>query len=539
MSSRSLWAYVQAYSTVLVLGIVILMRVPFFSKYLRVLASGRGGPARTSAANPLLEENDLPGTDDWMLTRPAFGREIEGYASVCSASGGQTVELHVNTASPSYTIQIFRMGWYGGRGARRILGPVTARGLRQPIPGADPETGLIDCDWQSSFRLAIGADWRSGVYLAKLEESAGHCQSYVVFVVTDHNDHADVVFELPVNTYQAYNFWGGRSAYAWGGGDAVPWGSTPGRQATVISFNRPYAASTNPAAAFGMGAGEFLCNVQPVSTGYPISSAGWDYNLVRWLEREGYNVTYVTNVDVQNFPGLFNRRRVFISGAHDEYWSWQGRANLELALTQGTNLFFSGANAIYWQVRPERDRHGRADRLLAIYKEQTSRLDPVLLDKDPSNDHLATTQWRLPPVSRPEDMLIGVCYLMDPVDGDIVVSDANHWAFANTGVVNGSELSGLLGYEIDGLLGNAPDGLRVLAASLAKNLHDPSRTVVSNMAAYVAPSGAEVFATGSMQWSWGLDDFNAPNLRTSRLSPAAAQITHNVLKRFGAKRYSA
>jgi hypothetical protein len=57
------------------------------------------------------------------------------------------------------------------------------------------------------------------------------------------------------------------------------------------------------------------------------------------------------------------------------------------------------------------------------------------------------------------------------------------------------------------------------------------------MTAYVAPSGAQVFATGSIQWSWGLDDFNAPRLRTSRLSPAAAQITRNVLERFEAKRH--
>ena len=509
------------------------MRAPLFSRLLGVLSSGR-----RRSANPLLDENNLPGTDDWILTRPALGREIEGYASVCSASRGDAVELYVNTAAPSFTIEIFRMGWYGGRGARRVHGPIPAKGLRQPIPASDPETGLVDCDWQSSATFVVGADWRSGVYLAKLEESVGRRQSYVIFVVRDDNDNADVVFELPVNTYQAYNFWGGRQAYGWGSGDGLPWGSTAGRAAVVVSFNRPYAASTNPAAAFGMGAGEFLCNVQPAHEGYPISSAGWDYNLVRWLEREGYYVTYVSNVDTQNSPELFNRRRVFISGAHDEYWSWQGRANLEQALAKGTNLFFSGANAIYWQVRPERDGHGRADRHLAIYKEKAKELDPVLLDNDPSNDHLATTQWRQRPVSRPEDMLIGVAYLMDPVDGNIVVSDASHWAFANTGLVNGSELSGLLGYEVDGLLGNAPDGLRVLAASPAKNLKNPSKIVVSNMAAYVAPSGAEVFATGSMQWSWGLDDFNAPHLRTSRLSAAAAQITHNVLKRFGAKRYS-
>jgi hypothetical protein len=332
------------------------MRAPPFSKLLRVLSG------RSASVNPLLDENNLPGTEDWVLTRPAFGREIEGYASVCSASRGQTIDLYVSTAAPSYTIQIFRTGWYGGRGARRIEGPVTARGRLQPTPTPEPETGLIDCERQSPVSFVVGADWRSGVYLAKLEESIGHYQSYVIFVVGDDNDAADVVFQLPVNTYQAYNFWGGRQAYGWGSGDGLPWGSTAGRAAVVVSFNRPYAASTNPAASFGMGAGEFLCNVQPMSTGYPISSAGWDYNLVPWFEREGYHVTYITNVDSHNSSDLFNRRRVFISGAHDEYWSWQGHANLERALTKGTSLFFSGANAIYWQVRPEKDRHGRADR---------------------------------------------------------------------------------------------------------------------------------------------------------------------------------
>jgi hypothetical protein len=185
-----------------------------------------------------------------------------------------------------------------------------------------------------------------------------------------------------------------------------------------------------------------------------------------------------------------NRRRVFISGGHDEYWSWQARTNLENALSRGTNLFFSGANAIYWQVRLESDRWRRPDRLLAIYKEQALKLDPVVLDEDPSNHHLATTQWPLPPVSRPEDKLIGVLYLMDPVDGDIIVSDAGHWAFANTGLVNGSQLKGLLGYEVDGVSGNGPEGLRVLAVSPAQNLKEPGKTAIANITALWRPVGS-------------------------------------------------
>jgi hypothetical protein len=66
-----------------------LMSSPLFSKLLHVLSLGRRGRPRNSSALPLLDENNLPGAEDWMLTRPAFGREIEGYASVCSATNGK------------------------------------------------------------------------------------------------------------------------------------------------------------------------------------------------------------------------------------------------------------------------------------------------------------------------------------------------------------------------------------------------------------------------------------------------------------------
>lgn len=489
-------------------------------------------------SNPIVFENLRRGTKRWKLTRPALWREIEGYASLCSASAGETIEFYVSTRARSYTIEIFRMGWYGGKGARHVFGPVSVQGFRQVIPAQDPETGLVDCDWKEPYALVVPKGWLSGAYLAKLEENIRGRQSYIIFVVRSDIDQADIVYQLPLNTYQVYNFWGGKSGYSWGSGNGMPWGSTKGQPAVLVSFNRPYAASNNPAAVFGMGAGEFLANVQPVSEGYPISSAGWDYNTVRWLEREGYYVTYITNVDSHNSPDVISRRRVFVAGAHDEYWSWESRSNIEKALAIGTSLFFSGANAVYWQVRQEEDRKGRPCRFLAIYKESASASDPVLIDGDHSNDHLATINWRDAPVSRPEDTLIGISYLMDPVDGNIVVSNPDHWAFEHTGLREGSELHGLLGYEVDGVADHAPEGLVVLAASPAHNLTDPNRSVVANMATYATPSGGQVFATGSIQWCWGLDDFNAPELRTSRLSDAAAQITHNVLTRFGARRFS-
>jgi hypothetical protein len=482
--------------------------------------------------NPIVAENQLLGTIDWKLTLPATNREIEGYASATSVNHGGPISFFVNTAAPTYTINVFRMGWYGGLGARRVFGPIQATGTRQTTPTPDPTTGLVDCAWTNPYILATDSSWVSGVYLAKLTESQNNRQSYIIFVVRNDEASSHFVLQLPFDTYQAYNFWGGKSLYDCCSGSQLPWGSSRGPEAVKVSFNRPYAASTNSAAAFGTGAGDFLANVHPVAQGFPISSAGWDYNLVRWLEKEGYDLSYITNIDLHTGSPALSRSRTFISSGHDEYWSWEMRDHLTTFRDAGGNLIFFGANPIYWQVRFESSQvTGKSNRVMVGWKWRFSE-DPFYTDGIASNDQLVTTKWRDAPVSRPEDALVGVGYLTDPVSGDIVISKASHWVFQNTGLVNGSKLIGLLGFEVDGVLGHQPATTEILSASVATNLLNPSEIVTSNMAMYTWASGAQVFATGTMQWSWGLDDYNAPQLRPSRLNPAAIQITKNVLSRF-------
>jgi hypothetical protein len=518
------------------------MRLVYFIYAVFLSAFSLTGPAASIIPNAIVAENRLAGTDDWKLSRPATDGEIEGYASATSVARGESIRLYVNTVAPAYTIEVFRMGWYGGLGARRVWGPIEATGITQSVPSPDPQTGLIDCDWLNPLTLVTGSDWTAGIYLAKLTEKASSKQSYIIFIVRNDENYSDFIFQVPVTTYQAYNYWGGKSAYGWGSGDRLPWGSSKGKQAVKVSFSRPYAASTNPAAAAGVGAGEFLANVQPVVGSlnprkYPISSAGWDYNLVRWLEKEGYDITYTTNIDTHTSPQTLSRHRAFLSSGHDEYWSWEMRANVTHILDNGINLVFFGADAIYWQVRFEKSpATGESNRVMVIYRK--SEEDPVSSDGDAFNDYLVTTRWRDAPVFLPEDALIGVGYKLDPVDGDIVIKKASHWIFDNTGLTIGSVLPGLLGYEVDGTLGHQPNTIEVLTASPAINLEDSSEIAESNMVLDVRPSGAQVFATGTMQWSWGLDDYGVPELRSSRFNPAAIRITRNVLSHFGAESHN-
>ncbi|NMM07018.1 N,N-dimethylformamidase beta subunit family domain-containing protein [Polaromonas sp.] len=209
----------------------------------------------TNCHNTIFAENLRPGTRDWQLTCPATAREIEGYASATSVNRGDVIHLYVNTGSPTFVLEVFRMGWYAGLGARRVVGARAVAGTAQVMPTTDSETGLTDCAWVHPFALTTSnlddpADWVSGVYLVKLTESSGGAQSYIIFAVRDDQRASDLLFQLSVTTYQAYNYWGGKSFYNWG--------STERKRAAKLSFNRPYAANAqNPAAACGVGAGEF------------------------------------------------------------------------------------------------------------------------------------------------------------------------------------------------------------------------------------------------------------------------------------------
>ncbi|MFX0558415.1 N,N-dimethylformamidase beta subunit family domain-containing protein [Maribacter sp. CXY002] len=568
------------------------------------------------AQNHIQLENNKEGTKNWELTQPALVREIEGYASKTSINQGEEIQFYVNTAANLFELEIYRMGWYKGKGARLVKGPVQRKGTQQGIPLPDKETGIVECNWEPSYTLQTDSNWTTGVYLVKLKELLSQKESYIIFVVREDNLQTAILFQLPVTTYQAYNFWGGKSLYDWGSGSIKDWGKIGGKHADKVSFNRPYAGSHNPKAAHGVGAGDFLTNVAPVTTnGYPISSAGWDYNMIRWLEKNGYNVGYITNVDTHRNPTLLSKTSIFLSHGHDEYWSKSMRKNVEQLRDNGINIAFFASNAVYWQIRFEPSIIDKQlDRTIVCYKEP---------ERDPVQGVDTSTNFREAPVNHPEASLLGVQYVNDPVTGDITVSNEKHWVFKNTGLKNGDKLKGLLGYESDALHPSSPKNIEVLATSNSINLYKNNYryiaqqnlaliqrkaiTVISSklklsegtsttlfkvlavvfilalaileffilkklpvlgkallaltfiipilfflwraksfnakyakdfdshMTIYNHEKKSKVFATGSMQWAWGLDDYNVPKLRKSVKDEKASIITENILEEFGAK----
>jgi hypothetical protein len=449
------------------------------------------GPSYVMASNPVQMENLLSGTMGWILAQPATGNQIEGYASLSSVNIGGQIKLFVNTVDPTYQIDVYRMGWYGGAGGRLVLtvGPLT--GVQQTVPPPDPTTGMVECNWSQPYLLTVPSTWVSGIFLAKLTGSSGN-QSYIIFVVRDDSRSSDFVFQSSTNTFQAYNNWGSKSLYTFN--------STSGK-ATAVSYNRPYAMGLQPAAEAGIGAGDFLTTGAPSSETVP---AGWECNMLRWLEQQGFDVTYFTDVDVHEHASLITNHKGLLVIGHSEYWSAGMRTNVSSARDAGVNVGFFGSNICYWPTTYQASAiTGAVDRTISAPK---------------------TSTWRQS--GQPEDALIGVMYTTDPVNGNMTVINTSHWIFAGTGLHDGNTLPGIVGYEGDSIYGDAPPNLTQWA-------HSNINSTFFDASVYNAiASGAIVFATGSMQWDWGLDDYNSPSVRPSILSVPAQAITKNVLAKF-------
>jgi hypothetical protein len=433
------------------------------------LASGAGANGRGAQANAVVVENARAGTVAW--NRPQAGAGVDAYASEVSVLPGGSIHLHVSTtpAAP-YRIEIYRLGWYGGAGGRLVgCSPDCAGsepGAARTVPQPDPATGLLRLTWPVTDTIPVGADWVSGYYYVDVVLAGGPNTGAVrhvpVVVLADPARHAAILAQASVNTWQAYNAWGGVSLY-------TRYGQRAGSH---VSFDRPYDLSHQ-----GPG--------------------WWELAAVHFLERHGYDVSYTTDVDTDRDPAsLLGHALVMVLG-HDEYWTHTMRDAFERARDAGVDLAFLGGNIGYWQARYTDDR-----RTLVEYRNR--RLDP-----GPAQAlKTATFRSLIPP--RPECSLTGVGYgaIGDSHDYTVTATARTDRWFHHTGLTPGSTLRTLVGYEWDGIKPGCPAG-GVTDLFHYDGLHGSRAQEGSRSNAdavrYTAPSGARVFAAGSLQFPWGLD----------------------------------
>src|SRR5215210_2078600 len=289
--------------------------------------------ARTcSAGSPVVLENCLPGNPNWRVLNAgdASAGGIEGFATQQSINKGESVGLKVRSSGP-YDVQVFRMGYYGGAGARLVSSMRDLPASTQPACNSDATTGLVDCaNWAQSTSLSTTSGWTSGMYLLRIVRTDNNADFHILVAVRDDGRRSEVLFGAAFTAYQAYNQYGGKSLYDFNSIGANTAAGTP--RAVKVSFDRPFE--------------------QPRTR-----QRDWyvevDQPFVAWLEQEGYDVNYASDADLERFPSIARNAGAYFSPAHDEYWSGGMRTALEQARDAGTNLFFAGANEGYWKIRLE------------------------------------------------------------------------------------------------------------------------------------------------------------------------------------------
>ncbi|HEX8132423.1 MAG TPA: N,N-dimethylformamidase beta subunit family domain-containing protein [Actinomycetes bacterium] len=446
------------------------------------------------AASWVTVENRRAGTAGWRIAHEGPREAIQGWADHASATAGDRVRLYVATTARRFRVEAYRMGWYGGLGARLVWRSGQLPGHRQPPPTLTPGTNMVATHWRPSLSLTVGADWPPGDYLLKLVAATG--QRYLPLTVRDDRSHAALVIQNAVTTWQAYNRWGGRNLYVGPDGTLVT-------RSRVVSYDRPYYAN---------GASEFLGNEDP---------------LVRLVERLGLDVTYWTDLDLHRHPERLLAHRGLVSLGHDEYWSTRMRRGVEAARDHGVNLAFLGANAVFRHIRLQPSPTG-PDREEVNYKPWSAPDDPAW-KTDPSQ---VTTDWRQPPLNDPESRLLGAQYECNPTFAAGVVVRPSSWLFAGTGVRAGTRLPGLVGDEYDRVQPGAPRprGVQVL-------LHSPVHCRGPSFADttwYTAGSGAGVFDAGTGSWVCQLERACAKARRSALTARVVRAVTVNLLRRVAA-----
>jgi hypothetical protein len=459
---------------------------------------GRGRPREERSAE------DNVGPTDWLDT--GRSAKIEGWCSAPSVKAGDLLQIFVSTNPDSeFTLDVYRMGYYGRLGARQVMSTGPISGTAQSEPSAADSERLIECAWTPSCEVSIPSDWVSGVYLGKLTRVDDGTENYVIFVVRDERE-AEFIAHTSDFTWQAYNRW--PSNYSLYQYDGIYTGGGYFWDENAVSFERPYLSSSTVIP----GAGEFFV---------------FEFPFTYWLEKMGYDVTYCSNLDTHLGTAAPARAAGFLSIGHDEYWTVPMYNNMRAAIDGGVSVGFFSGNAVWGKIDPLRPgASGRPDRVF-------SRVDAFAPKGKPYP--------RFPGEAPDEGYLIGA-RSDAPYTGcaDWACSLPDHWVFEGTGMAEGDAIPNLVGHEWHGAPPEDIDGLEIVSTGTT---HDPSEGPgVYTATVYPGPKGNVVFNASTCWWASGLampPGYERPSMKGmpgGKPDGRAQRVTENVLARMLASR---
>jgi hypothetical protein len=453
-------------------------------------------------------ENSKPGTPEWQLqytrfddpitlsttplTRATRSSVIEGFVSKTSLYQGESIDFKVSVnPARKFFIDIYRLGYYGGIGGRHMARLGSFSGRPQPMPMMTIER-LRECNWEIATTLTIPNNWPGGVYLGKLsrDEAFGK-QSYVIFVVKEHRK-SDILFQVSDLTWQAYNKWPGRDSL-YDDGTPEVWYTGPNVR---VSFDRPYAKYCQVIdAPLSAGSGEYLL---------------WEFPLSFWLEKEGYDVTYCSNLDLHLDPDILARSKAFISVGHDEYWSRKMFEEAIKARDNGLSFAFFSGNSLSGEIN--------------LFDSSVTGEPCRVFSRDK--------------LFQDEEKLMGNSSYGGGY-GDWVVKNSRHWIYVGTGLNDGDKIPAMIGWEYHGPPLINIEGLVEVAGSRVSGTPGPGmKEKLHSGIIYPCPKGNWVFNAGTIWWSEALSQPPGhipagydPQMRTFGVNHLIQKITANLLNR--------
>lgn len=393
----------------------------------------------------------------WLST-PVVATGPEGWFSAPSATCDQSIALHISGNGSPVNIRVFRMGYYGGAGARLIEETTTAPISHYSATSTTrPPESMVTAEWPIAWFFTVNQKTLPGQYLIRLEDKNGY-SNFVPIMVTNPEAKSPVTFISSVLTWQAYNEWGGYSLYKGPN-------RTRGSRGMVVSLDRPYD---------GDGAGQFRY---------------MEFPIVRLAEKLGIDLNYMTDFELNKNPSSLENTKSIVFGGHSEYWTTPMRDAVDAAVARGVNMVSFGGNAGY--NRPRLQADGRQLVMWRGMKSDPNRKNPIL----------ATTRWRSSPIGRPESMLFGAQYVGLGVNGDYTVAHPLRWPFSV--MKHPVRLKGVVGREVDSPLYAAGPGVEDLAWSEIKLAGKP----ITAMATYYTNAkNAGVIDIATNGWACAIDD---------------------------------
>jgi hypothetical protein len=449
---------------------------------------------------------------------------IRGYPRFPSLYPSETLVLHVSTSSPRFRVEFYRQGVT----LHRVSGADAGACQGFAVPDGPPD---LDWGWPG-YPFTIPADWPTGVYVAALIEIAADGSETSPDMSTTFGTSARALFVVrhggPVEpwtplykiswaTFAAYNGTGYGSLYT----ESV-WSREQPNPGFKVTWRRP-----------GCGTGG---DVMPGDSedSYDTSSRRqtfehWDAPFVRWVEAEGFAPHYCTDWDLHHDRELLRHYSLLLSTGHDEYWSDDMRAALDVHVARGGNIAFFSGNISGYRIHFTDD-----DTAFTCAKSLPSIKDPDRWTQDIWMD------------VKPETRITGVATAFGGGWWDgrrrtqgYKVQHAGHWVFTGTDLTEGGEFGAdedfpLIGYEVDGAAfrcrngraiptgqaGTPSDFLILGIAELGEGWVCSRPDAAATMGMYISPRGGIVFQAATTDWP-----ILVPRNRH------VGTITHNVVDR--------